>query len=468
MANPVCKYHPDERAAWLCESCKINFCSTCINSSEPDSGSCPLCHKTLVLTGKSSVIPFWHKISTFFLYPFYLPPLLIVLVLAGINALALNMSAGFLLQIGTLFIFVKYLYVVMIDTAASRLKPKHLVWSIFSDELELPFKLLFVIFFYALLNAIINNMGGDNYALMISICSVLLFPASVMLLAVKKSFIRAINPIDISRVIAIIGLPYLVLCAFLFLLVSGMWASYQFLLPLITFELYMPANIIVGMYFMLVIATMLGYVLYQYHTALGYSEYITIQKQKTADTDNMDIGRKIEILLQEGKYSEAVDELSTGIELQPLNYNLRERLHKLLLSTRDINRLQKYSADYVVRLLIDDKPSEAIRVFVECYKLEPQFKIDGAKNRYNLARMLVKSGQSRAALSLLNDLHIDYPSYEGIPYAYLLVSRIMFEYFNHEDKAKKILIYLLNKYPEHPAQKNVKAYSDILNNISTG
>ena len=466
MANSVCKYHPDDRAAWLCQSCNINFCANCIKSSEHESETCPLCNKPLTLLGKFSVIPFWNKISSFFLYPFYIPSLLIIIVLAGINALALNISAGFLLQFATLIIFVKYFYVVMVDTAASCLKPKRLTWSIFSEELELPFKMLFVVFIYALLNTSIHNYTEYKYTLTVSVVSVLLFPASVMLLAVKKSFIRSVNPIDIFKLIKAIGFPYLILCAFLFLLVSGMWVSEQFLLPLTSLELYTPVSLITGMYFSLVIASMMGYVLYQYHTVLGYGEYIAIEKTEKSETDNMDISRKVEIQLQEGKYSEAINELTAGIKSQPNNYNLRERLHKLILSTKDKERLHKNSADYIVRLLIDGKPSEAIRVFVECYKLDPQFKIAGAKNRYSLARMLVKSGQSRAALSLLNDLHIDYPSYEGIPYAYLLVSRIMFEYFNHEDKAKKILDYLLNKYPDHPAQKNVKAYFDMLNNIS--
>ena len=466
MANSVCKYHPDNRAAWLCQSCNINFCSNCITSSESEAEVCPLCSKQLILVNKSAVTPFWDKISSFFRYPFYIPPLLIILVLTGINTLALNMSAGFLLQFGTLILFVKYFYVVMVDTAASRLQAKRLTWSIFSEELELPFKMLFVIFAYTLLNTSINNIVEDKYAFAISALSILIFPASVMLLAVKKSFIRSINPVDIFKLVKAVGPPYLVLCVFLFLLVSSLWASYQFLLPLISLNLYVPVSLITGMYFMLVIASMMGYVLYQYHTVLGYGEYIAIEKPNKLDVNNLDIGQKVKILLQEGKYTEAINALDYEIKLHPKNYNLRERLHKLVLSTKNNDGLQKYSADYVVRLLIDKKPTEAIRVFVECYKQESTFKIEGANNRYKLAHMLVKSGQSRAALSLLNDLHLDYPSFEGIPDAYLLVSRIMFEYFNHEDKAKKILGYVLNKYPEHPAYKNVKAYFDMLNNIA--
>jgi len=219
------------------------------------------------------------------------------------------------------------------------------------------------------------------------------------------------------------------------------------------------------MYFVLVMFGMMGYVLYQFHEQLGYENLSISGEDKKADKNGYT--NSIDILLQEGRYAEAISELAEEIDLNPNDFSLRERLHRILCSIEDKKNLQIYSADYIVRLLLMGKPSEAIRVYMESLRFVPDLKIKGAKHRHELGRLLVGSGQSRAALSLLNDLHRDYPSYEGIPGAYLLVARIMFEYFNHEDKARKILEYLLQKYPDHPAREKVESYLSMLNNISS-
>ncbi|NIR96459.1 MAG: hypothetical protein GWO08_23340, partial [Gammaproteobacteria bacterium] len=55
------------------------------------------------------------------------------------------------------------------------------------------------------------------------------------------------------------------------------------------------------------------------------------------------------------------------------------------------------------------KPSEAMRVYLEAYHVTPEIKLHGAKERYELAGLLKSNGQSRVALSLLNNLHQEYP-----------------------------------------------------------
>jgi tetratricopeptide (TPR) repeat protein len=222
------------------------------------------------------------------------------------------------------------------------------------------------------------------------------------------------------------------------------------------------------MYFALIMYSMMGYVLYQFHEQLGFS--VEEEYQEDQAKQRKDIGdprfRYIDILLQEGKVTEAEQKLIQAIKDNPGELEPREKLHRLYIATRNLVGLQQHSADYVVRLLHMKKPSEAMRVYLEAYHVTEEIKLKGAKERYELAELLKSNGQSRVALNLLNNLHQEYPSYEGIPAAYLLVAEIMFEYFSEEQKALQILDFLLKKYPGHPLQEKIKDYRQVVERMA--
>ncbi len=443
----------------------MDFCHQCLNSSTDEDAACPVCGEMMPAQGIRSIAPLWSRISRFFLYPLHLPPLLLMLALLTVNFIVSANILGFLVQMLIFVVFTKYAHVVMSSIAVGRMKPERLQWSMFSENLEIPFKLLFVTFCYGLFNTLVRNNANDTALSLSLLLSSFLFPASIMLVASSKHFLRAINPLAIAGLIKTVGLSYIILFAFLGLLVTGLLAAWKLLLLSIPVHLFFSVIVLVIMYFVLVMFSMMGYVLYQFHRRLGYADNV-IQDPEEA-MDEKEDERNLDILLQEGKYTEAVSWLAGAIKLTPNDFALRERLHRILCSIEDKNGLKTYSADYIVRLLLLGKPSEAIRIYVECHKLISGFKLKGAKHRHEMARLLVGSGQSRAALSLLNDLHRDYPSYDGIPSAYLLVARIMFEYFSHEDKARKILEYLMHKYPNHPSRVKTQSYLGMLNNISS-
>ena len=112
--------------------------------------------------------------------------------------------------------------------------------------------------------------------------------------------------------------------------------------------------------------------------------------------------------------------------------------------------------------MLDNRPSEALRVFTDCYKLDKEFKFGNGRQRYEMAQLLNKNGQARAALNLLTNLHVDFPGYEGIPDAYMLVAKILCESFNEDKKARQILEFLQNKYPQHPRITQVKEYMTVV------
>ncbi len=465
MNRPRCNHHSNTKANWHCVVCHVDFCNQCVDAATDENAACPVCGRMVSAAAGSSIAPLWNRISLFFLYPFHLSPLLLILTLASVNFVVSGNTLGFLAQMLIFVIFIKYAYVVMHSVANGRIKPERLRWCMLTEDLEIPFKLLFVIFCYGLFNTLVQNNATDNALSLSLLLSSFLFPASIMLLVSSNRFLRAINPLAIAGLIKTIGFSYIILFVFLGLLLTGLLSAWKLLFVSVPVSLFFSVIALVTMYFILVMFGMMGYVLYQFHQQLGYVDVVNQDSEAAINESGNE--RNIDILLQEGKYVEAVNWLVEEIEQQPNDFTLRERLHRILYSLKNKKNLQIYSADYIVRLLLLGKPSEAIRVYMECYNLIPGFKLKGAKHRHEMAHLLVGSGQSRAALSLLNDLHRDYPSYDGIPNAYMLVARIMFEYFSHEDKARKILEYLMHKYPNHPSRGKTQSYLDTLNSISS-
>jgi len=470
MAKVYCKYHPAIPARWSCDQCHINFCTDCVHRDKPGSDpTCPVCGRKAVSLGAGNVIrPFWHRLPHFFLFPAHLTPLLFLLALTVLSVLVSRSLFGLLIQLVINIVFLKYAFVVMEDVAHGHLKPRPISGSVLSDELELPFKQIFLIVFMATVNyKVLEYLGSGPFTLVL-IFTVLAFPASIMVLAIEHSFFKALNPLVLLVTMKRIGPSYFILCIFLMLLLFGSDQAIYLFSTILPLKLFFAAVNFISMYFALIMYSMMGYVLYQYHEELGFS--IEEEYQEDSISQKRDVGdlrfRNIDILLQEGKVTEAEQKLIQAIKDNPGELEPREKLHRLYIATRNQTGLQQHSADYVVRLLHMKKPSEAMRVYLEAYHVTEEIKLKGAKERYQLAELLKSNGQSRVALTLLNNLHQEYPSYEGIPAAYLLVAEIMFEYFNEEQKALQILDFLSKKYPGHPLQGKIKEYRQVVERMA--
>ena len=214
---------------------------------------------------------------------------------------------------------------------------------------------------------------------------------------------------------------------------------------------------------------MMGYVIYQYHENLGFDI-----EQEFDESDSVTTGsehsriptREIDILIQEGKLDDANQRMQQQIKENPNDIALWQKYHKFLHVTKDKTNLKKYGAQYISRLLHEGKPSRAMQVFMDIRQVTDDFKPDNAMERYELARLLAGNGQARLAMSLLNNLHVDFPSYADIPGAYYLVAKLLSEQFNDDTKAKSIIDFVVKKYPAHPEIKTIKEYGDVIDKLS--
>lgn len=471
MEKIYCKYHPATPARWHCQPCRVNFCSGCISPErEGEAPACPLCGQRTTSLGAGNLItPFWQRIPRFFLFPAYPAPLLFVLALTILSAIVAGPSLfGMLLLLAVNLVFLKYAFVILEDTADGYLKPRPITSEVIAQELELPIKQLFLIFFIGTINFKVLEYFGFGPFVLIALLSITLFPAAIMVLAVEHSFFRAVNPLMLLVTIKRIGPSYFILCVFLLLLLSGGGLASELLVNVLPQKLWFASSNFISMYFTLIMYNMMGYVIYQYHEQLGHSvteEYLETGSdngQQSADPRY----RQIDILMQEGKTAEAEQKLKQTVKENPGDFVAWEKLHRFYIATKNRDGLMNHSAGYVSRLLHTKKPSEAMRVYLEASQIAPRIKPGAARERHELAELLRTNGQSRAALNLLNNLHQEFPSYEGIPSAYLLVAKIMFEYFGEEQKALQVLDFLNKKFPNHPLQPEVAEYRQVIERMA--
>jgi hypothetical protein len=429
--------------------------------------SCPVCQRAMESLGSSNIItPFWQRIPKFFLYPLNTTPLIVLFVFAGVQSILAGHLIGLLLTLVIFVVFMKYAYIVLEQTSQGYLKPEKLDASDLIEDLELPFKQLLIVILIGVSYGYLQSAGLWFLG---ALLTALILPASTMVLAVEHSFIKAINPLMLFGVIQRIGLQYLTLCVFLFLLLTGSEISIGFIYHYLP-DLIVPGVVwFINMYFFLVMFNMMGYVLFQYHESLGYTPDAEILEQLDASesTNGNDPGMSdVTILYHEGKIEEAQARLAELIMETPGNMTYRERMHKLLINTKNISALREFSGEYISRLMEDERPSEAQRVFSDCYSLDKSFKYGTGAQRHAMAELLHNNGQSRAALSLLSNLHKDQPEYEHIPEAYLLVAKILFESYNEDEKAKQILEFVKTRYPRHERLSKINDYLKVITTIS--
>ncbi len=472
MDKIVCKYHPLIPARWACAPCQINFCPACVKTAGSQEPSCAVCNSTLASLAGNAITPFWQRIPRFYLYPINPSALIYMLILSVATSLFADPGLfSVLMQLVVSALFVRYAYEVLELTSAGHPEPPKLSFELINEGLELPFQQFLILVIIAILLRWVFNNLGDIIGVPLALVVALGIPASVMVLATERSLFKAINPSMLWSVITAIGWPYLALYVFLIMLLGGGILLQNMLYEKIPDALYIPIVSFIGMYFTLIMFNMMGYVIYQYHEELGY--HVDMDFDEADEPSAKKIGQttrpqfdEVAILLQEGKIPEAQERLRENIIRDKDNLALHEQYHKLLKVTQNTPLLLEHGREYITALLNQEKLLQATAVVRDCRQADPEFTPAQPEQVYKLASQLRSSRDPKLALSLANNFHKNYPGHCDIPQLYLLVAKILCEDMEQDEQAKKVLHYLLAKYPYHPMQKEISDYLELAERLS--
>ncbi|MBL1319808.1 MAG: hypothetical protein COA63_001930 [Methylophaga sp.] len=404
----------------------------------------------------NDIRPFWDVIPQFFLIPFKG---------AGILALFLFTSLAtffphLLVLIAVFFVVIKYGMEILQNTAEGRLKAPELTFRVLNENYELPFKQLFLFLLPVLLMA-----QSTGFMAFIVISNIILFylfvlPASVMTLAYTHSFFSAINPFVLISLIGRIGWSYGILYVFLLFLNGGASAAYYFLVG-DSLDASIFLALFFQVYFAWVMYAMMGYVLYQYHEDIGYE----LPEDSIENEEDSTILASFHHLVETENYTAAQDELREIVLRDPDNLDLRMKFHKIVKMAGDNKQLAMHGTGLIKRLLAKRKWVDAVNVYLDCVKVEPDFRPESDIHYLPLAEEMRRMRLYKQAIKLSNGFHQRYPKSKQIPYLYLLVTKIFIEDLSLDEKAKPILSLLQNKYSEHEIALEVKRYNTFLTKV---
>lgn len=476
MARKVpCKYHPGVPARWSCPSCAIDFCPGCARP-RPGAASppCPVCKQPLQSLGAANLItPFWARIPSFFAYPFQGQPLTFMIFCAVSAAVLMTLGPPVsFLALVVLLLFYKYAYAVLNDTAHGHLRARPQFGDALLTDLELPLKQVVIFLILAYLNFKVHRLFGAGPFYLSFAITYFLLPASIMVLAVENSMLRAINPLMLGMFIYRVGWSYLILWFFLFVLSTGMEVASGFLyenLPPIIFFL---GYLLVSFYFIIVMFHMMGYAIYQHHEELGMSIEETQTMESFAKRHQEVVGEgppemaEVEVLIKEGKLPEARDRLLALTRDYPADLAAWRKLFRILVMLNDADTMRTAAKQFISRQFAENNIREAAACYLEAAKVAPDFRPASAEQRFELASYFSQGVEPRATVALLNNLHGDFPMFERIPEAYMLVARLLSERFNQDDKARAVLGFILKKYPHSAQAAEARDYLSLLDSLA--
>ncbi|WP_230970050.1 tetratricopeptide repeat protein [Nitrogeniibacter aestuarii] len=445
--------------------------------------------------------PFWTRVPRFFLFPMYPQAILRVLLFSAIPALGAyaNHPVAMVLAIGGLsllaWIFLlRYGSRVLSETALGRLSPTE--FSPLEDDAmrAMPYKIFGLFLIPGLLVGFVAGFFGNGLAQLANFLVTVVTPAALMGLIISGSLLTALDPTVAVSTISRIGKPYVLLCVFLFCLSGGQmfligaslehtlvplgeqWEALQISLQdaaarqdatafqagmaeLRDFSERMHTRVAgavllmtgLAMYFTLIAFNMLGYVLYQFHEALGLEVDAPRRGQaasRTTTAENED-DRRIAQLIGEGNIQDALDMAYEAQRLDHDNIPAMDRYNKLLFLAGKDERLCNHALRLIPRMLDAGKTQAAVDVWKRCRERNPAFRLERASEVMALAQAARTERDPKAAIAILNGFEKAFGPHALLAEAYFLGGRILCEDLGRDDVADQMLRTLIRRFPDH-------------------
>ena len=401
--------------------------------------------------------PFWQQLNRFFLFPLQARPLFYAVVLALCSyLLTQGLLAAAMVSFGLLLAVSRYSFKAaafasrgILDTADYSQYGSDDDWQV------LPWKYFGVMVVHGVFITLLDSVNRGLGALG-NLVSAFLIPVTLMVLISTGSLRAAINPTNLLGAIGGIGLPYFLLCLFLFLLMQGAPMALMMLLPIVPQALLLPAIAFVVIYFSWVMAVMVGYVMYQNHQEFGIEPDrapATEGRAVPPDPQVAEARRRdamVARLVQDGDMKAALDEAREWQRVSYDDLDDQRRYHRVLKLTDRVDDLTTHAQMYIPLLLQKQKGGDALEVWGSCYKRDKSFRLHGAENTFNMAQTAWKRNMVPHALALLHGFDLHFGTSELVPQAQELAVRVLKQGANKPDQALKLFARMQKHFPDHP------------------
>lgn len=415
--------------------------------------------------------PFWQRLNTFFTFPLQSKPLMYSLILALSSMLFkviffLPDALGILIvEIGILLAASRYGFKVTALGSRGIYKAEDYPSELDPDWKNLPWKLFAILMVQGLVVGWLQNLSPTLGTLAwLGVC--FLLPATQIVLVQTCSFSETLNPANAWNAVRTIGWPYLLLCLFLFLLSQGTFIALGLLLPLFKGWILLPIVNWVLIYFSWVMASLLGYSMYQNHEAFGIDllpgagldeDAAPVDRRTPRQIEQDAIDAQVAELVTAGNMTAAVamayEEQRTRGEEVPA----QRRYHRVLaLAEGKTATLLDHAQRYIPLLLRSGQSGDAIKAYQTCCDKDADFALQDATATLNLAKAAWNAGHASLALKVLQGFDRRFKDHETVPAAYELVARVLLQGLNRTDMALRVLATLESRHPDTEATRETR------------
>ncbi|WP_035055843.1 tetratricopeptide repeat protein [Andreprevotia chitinilytica] len=402
---------------------------------------------------KPTITPYWECFPSFFAYPFKFDALLPLLCFAlGFGALLWLMGFGLFAGLAFLLLlvsFFRFAFSVLERSAQGYLGDNVLAFEHGAGHRGRPYKHFVALLVAGVLTFLVAKYVGHLAAQLFSLVLLLAWPASLMQLTLSDSLLESISPLHLFVLITQIGLPYLGLWACIGLLsVSSGFAGSWLPKLLGTGFVAIFVGSFVFMYFVIVMYRLMGYVLYQYHEPLGLFVHVEPAQEKSPQEVVVD---EVSDLLQAGDTRGALLRLRSAIRQYPYDLSLQDRYIKLLLATDEAGDLKSAAADYLNVLVGAGRLAQALVLIETVQARHADFAPRDGTTALELAQLAHDQHKTALSVALIRGFEQRYPRHPDAAVAMLLAARILCERQRNDAQARKMLLALLSRYPQHAA-----------------
>lgn len=468
MAKLDCHFFPDTPASWVCDGCQTHYSERCIPVGDyrlwgSVAPACIRCNHDLRFLGSATgAKPFWQMLPHFFAYPLHPNSLLVVGLVAAATLLLGVGLLSLLLGLFLVAVVVKYSLAIIESRGRGETAPPSLGAVVGGDEHHLFLKLIALLF---LVGAAVGFAGytSEILGLITGLFVALAMPASIMMLAVEKSVFRALNPLNLLALMLRVGWPYLLLWFCVQVISAGPGYILGWLATALPEAMLLPVFAVLMVYFTFVLYAMLGYVLFEYQTELGFD----VEPDAGSDMDQRDFDKarslgEATVLMRDGHYTKARTCLRRALDLVRDDLQLHEHYHKLLMLLDDDEALANHG-DYLIELYQRaNQLAKGAPIVLDVQGRVPCFQLSDTRRALDLAPVMQLQGKHKAVIRLFHNLHKTRPKEPLIPAAYLVVAKVFFEHLDQDDKAQAIIRFVLKRYPDCPERSQFEALQEAI------
>lgn len=462
-----CKYHPTVAARWHCQACQLNLCQDCVGVQEV-APVCAICQQPMQRKKiHNTTEPFWQCISSFFMFPASFPTVMYLAAFAAISSFisleVMGLATGFFVY----YFFVSFAYIVLEFSARGQLQDLHANTTGFFFRPENFIKQLLIFFILVGVNFLMYDLGGGSVFQISVVLTLCVFPAIVLQLVKHNNPLKMISLREIRNTFVVMSNTYWLLSLSCIMLFFGARLILELIPISPSAHMNLAIDHFVVFYFLLVMFSMLGYGFYQFYDQLGLEFGATEEEKQTHDLTAAEVLiKQVNVLIKEGYLVKAGQELLKVIETNPGDLGSWQKYFKILLLEEQHEELNRFSQDYINYLLGQDKDMEAMEIYLDTQRVIGDFRPKTGVQAFTLANHLRAHGHAGLALNLLNNMHKHYRGYEGIAKAYMLAAQILCEQFGEDIKARKILNFIIKKYPQSAYASEATDYLKVVDRLA--